>query len=52
MNFKPTLIAAASLAAMTAPALAQQAPASAPATDRQVLETVVVTSQKRVEDAR
>ena len=28
MNFKPTLIAAASLAAMTAPALAQPAPAA------------------------
>ena len=52
MKNKLTLIAAASLAAMANPAMAQQAPAAPAAENRQVLETVVVTSQKRVEDAR
>ena len=53
--FKHDLIAAACLAAMSASSFAQQAPSDAPAVpakNSDVLETVVVTSQKRTEDAR
>jgi len=49
--FKPHLIATACLALIATAASAQDKPA-APSDQPQALETVVVTSQKRVEDAR
>ncbi|HEY4083751.1 MAG TPA: TonB-dependent receptor [Burkholderiaceae bacterium] len=49
--FKYDLIAAACLTLIAAPSFAQDAAPAAPA-DRTTLETVVVTSQKRLEDVR
>ncbi len=49
MLIKPTLIASA-IALLSLQATAQQADTAAP--DRQVLDTVLVTSQKRIEDVR
>jgi outer membrane receptor protein involved in Fe transport len=49
--FKHDLIAAACLALFAAPSFAQDSAPAAP-TDRTVLDTVVVTSQKRLEDVR
>ncbi|MBV8603064.1 MAG: TonB-dependent receptor plug domain-containing protein, partial [Pelomonas sp.] len=51
LMFKPHLIATACLALIATAASAQDKPA-APSDQPQALETVVVTSQKRVEDAR
>ncbi len=50
--FKQSLIAAACLATLSASSLAQQAAADSNSKTSDVLETVVVTSQKRTEEAR